>query len=135
MYNWEARAKLLEVENDTLRERVTQLEHEIGLSSERFPVFFDLTRNEAIIFGVLLNNVAPRKSAFMTALFSDRNENDSPDEKIIDVWLCKMRKKLAPFGIEIKTAWGLGYEMPEPSKAIARKLMADSESKVDTILT
>jgi hypothetical protein len=43
--------------------------------------------------------------------------------KILDVWVCKMRKKLKPFGINIKTHWG-GYEMPEASKAIARELMA-----------
>ena len=40
--------------------------------------------------------------------------------KIIDVWICKMRKKLRPYGIEVKTAWGAGYEIPEASEVIAR---------------
>ena len=35
MYDWEARAKLLEAENDMLRDRVEQLEKEIGLAAER----------------------------------------------------------------------------------------------------
>jgi two-component system, cell cycle response regulator CtrA len=58
----------------------------------------------------------------MTALFSDRID-EPPDVKIIDVWICKMRRKLQPFGIEIKTCWGVGYEMPESSKAIAGELI------------
>jgi hypothetical protein len=35
-----------------------------------------------------------------------------------------MRAKLRPYGIGIKTCWGVGYEMPEASKAIAHELMA-----------
>jgi len=31
-----------------------------------------------------------------------------------------MRKKLRPYGIEVKTAWGAGYEIPEASEVIAR---------------
>ena len=121
MYDWEARAKLLEAENDMLRDRVEQLEKEIGLAAE-VPLVAGLTKNESIIFGVLLNNLSPRKSTFMTALFSDRID-DPPDIKIIDVWICKMRHKLKPFGIEIKTVWGCGYAIPEASKTIARELI------------
>ena len=32
-----------------------------------------------------------------------------------------MRKKLMPFGIEVKTHWGECWEIPEASKAIARE--------------
>ena len=57
------------------------------------------------IFGVLLNNRAPGAEAFMVALFST-DADDPPDEKILDVWICRMRKKLKPYGIEIKTHGG-----------------------------
>jgi hypothetical protein len=57
------------------------------------------------MFGVLLNNRAPRAEAFMVALFST-DADDPPDEKILDVWICKMRKKLKSYGIEIKTHGG-----------------------------
>ncbi|MGZ6022618.1 MAG: winged helix-turn-helix domain-containing protein, partial [Rhizomicrobium sp.] len=42
---------------------------------------------------------------------------DEPNEKIIDVFVCKLRKKLA---LEtdaedyIKTVWGRGYELRDP---------------------
>ena len=84
---------------------------------------FGLTTQEAAIFGVLLSNRAPRKSTFMAALYSDGAYDDEAEEKIIDVWICKIRKKLKPFGIEIKTNWGESYEIPEASKVIVRELM------------
>ena len=74
------------------------------------------------MFGVLMNNLSPRKETFTTALFSDRID-DPPEIKIIDVCICKVRKTLQPFGIEIKTCWGAGYELPEASKATVRELM------------
>jgi two-component system cell cycle response regulator CtrA len=122
MIDWEGRAKVLETENDELRSRVRQLEEAIGIADEP-PLVFGLTKNESIMFGVMMNNRSPRKETFMPALFSDRID-DAPDIKIVDVWICKMRRKLRPFGIEIKTCWGAGYEMPEASKAIARELIA-----------
>jgi DNA-binding response OmpR family regulator len=121
MHDWEARAKMLEVENEMLRERVRDLEKEIGLAAEA-PPMFGLTRSEAVMFGVLLNNRICQASTFMSALFS-LDVDDPPEEKILDVWICRMRKKLKPFGIEIKTHHGVGYDMPEVSKARARDLM------------
>ena len=109
-------------ENEDLRARVRQLEEAIGMAVEP-PLVFGLTKSEAIMFRVLLNNRAPRKKTFMTAVFSDRID-DPPEQKIIDVWMCTMRKKLRPYGIEIDTCWGFGYEMPEASKMRARELMA-----------
>ena len=82
------------------------------------PPYFRLTNSEATIFGVLMNNRA-RPDALMNALFST-NADDAPDERILDVWMCKMLK---PFGIEIKTHRGDCWEIPEKSKVIARELM------------
>ena len=84
-------------ENEDLRARVRQLEEAIGMAVEP-PLVFGLTKSEAIMFRVLLNNRAPRKETFMTAVFSDRID-DPPEQKIIDVWMCTMRKKLRPYGI------------------------------------
>lgn len=121
MHNWEARAKLLEAENDELRARIAGLEEELGLAAQS-PTMFGLTSQEAVMFGVLLKTANPRKSTFMTALYSDEAD-DPPDEKIIDVMICKMRKKLEPFEITIDTTWGAGFSMPQESKARARELM------------
>jgi two-component system cell cycle response regulator CtrA len=116
--NWEARAKVLDVENELLRAENCRLREQIGLAAKP-PLMFALTRSEAAMFGVLLANRAPRKETFMAALYS-LNPDDPPEIKIVDVFICKMRKKLKPFGIEIKTHWGDGFSMPEESKAKAR---------------
>ncbi|GAA2871795.1 DNA-binding response OmpR family regulator [Aminobacter niigataensis] len=38
-------------------------------------------------------------------------ENEDPEIKIIDVWICKLRKKLLPLGVKIETVWGRGYRL------------------------
>lgn len=37
--------------------------------------------------------------------------DDEPEIKIIDVYICKMRKKLEPLGIRIDPSWGRGYAL------------------------
>jgi DNA-binding response OmpR family regulator len=122
MHDWQRRAEVLEEENETLREQNRQLNEELGLAAQP-PPMFGLTTQEGIIFGVLLSNRAPRKSTFMAALYSDGAYDDEAEEKIVDVLICKIRKKLTPFGIEIKTNWGESYELPEASKARVRELI------------
>jgi two-component system cell cycle response regulator CtrA len=41
---------------------------------------------------------------------------DEPELKIIDVFICKVRKKLAEAGAPklIETVWGRGYRMSRP---------------------
>ena len=46
------------------------------------------------------------------------------DEKIIDVWICKMRKKLAKQGISIETEWGQGYYLTDETKAKLRSMLS-----------
>jgi two-component system cell cycle response regulator CtrA len=55
------------------------------------------------------------KSALMAQLYGGMDE---PDSKIIDVFVCKLRKKLADAtGGEayIHTVWGSGYQLREPA--------------------
>ena len=113
MTDWQARA-------EELGARVAELEAQIGLALQP-PTVFDLTRKETAILGVLLANRHPRRETFMCALYGDRP--NPPHDKIIDVFVCKLRRKLAPLGIKIDTRFGEGFEIPEESKARARRLM------------
>ena len=47
-------------------------------------------------------------------------KRDGMAEKTIDVHICRMRKQLKPFDIDIKTLWGYGYQV---SVAHRRKTM------------
>lgn len=42
------------------------------------------------------------------------------DEKVIEVRVSSMRRKLKPFGIEIKNIWGEGYYLPKESREIIK---------------
>ncbi len=60
------------------------------------------------------------KEMFLNNLYGGMNE---PEIKIIDVFICKLRKKLADasYGNEyIETVWGRGYRLHEPSEVEAR---------------
>jgi len=51
---------------------------------------------------------------------------DEPDQKIIDVFICKLRKKVvqASGGKDyIETIWGSGYVLRDPEPVRARSLM------------
>jgi len=60
---------------------------------------------------------AVSKEALFNACYFDQPGSQDIEIKIIDVFICKLRaslKPLVPFGIEIKTHWGRGYEFVAP---------------------
>jgi two-component system cell cycle response regulator CtrA len=63
---------------------------------------------------VLRKGMVLTKEAFLNHLYGGMDE---PEMKIIDVFICKLRKKLAHAGADnlIGTVWGRGYMIREPS--------------------
>lgn len=79
---------------------------------------FDFLETLMLHKGVLLT-----KERFMTRLYAD---SEAPDSKIVDVFVCKLRRKLTAAGAAeiIRTVWGRGYVVFEPTQAaieLARK--------------
>lgn len=109
-----------------LRKRVEYLELQVealeqalhGLSGKH-PVVAGLTPNETRIFAMIRKRSpnAVRRSSIMDAMYALRAVDEQPTIKVIDVLVCRGRKKLKPFGIEIKTVWGVGYSMDAESAA------------------
>jgi two-component system, cell cycle response regulator CtrA len=64
---------------------------------------------------VLRKGMVLTKEAFLNHLYGGMDE---PEMKIIDVFVCKLRKKLAQAGGEnlIGTVWGRGYMIREPNE-------------------
>lgn len=104
-----ARLEALEAENERLRDRVTELEEALGFSIE-LPIYLGLSPAEARVFGALMKRPTWTKEQLMVALYSHRPD-DPPEMKIVDVFICKLRKKLKPIGIEIETLWGQGVRL------------------------
>ncbi|WP_445493167.1 helix-turn-helix domain-containing protein [Rhodopseudomonas sp. RCAM05734] len=112
----------LEAEIEALQDRLAALEEVMGMRIE-VPFILQLTRHEAQLFGFLLKRDLITKEQGMTVLYGDRAGGEEVEIKIIDVFVCKIRKKLKRFGIEIETVWGQGYRMSAASKAIVEDLL------------
>lgn len=94
-----------------LRERVRLLEDQLVPPTVRIPVEWCLTSSEARLFAHLTSRDMCTTSSIMLALYSGRIDVE-PEPKIVDVFVCKIRKKLKPFGVIIETIWGQGYSLP-----------------------
>ena len=80
-----------------------------------------LTESEFNIF-LRLWKAKPRmvtREQLMSEAYWLRNDQDEPDIKIIDVMICKVRKKLLPLGVGIDTVWGRGYRILEQERVVA----------------
>ena len=74
-----------------------------------------LTGKEFAILELMMlrRGMVLRKDAFLNHLYGGMDE---PESKIIDVFVCKLRKKLTQAGVGhlIETVWGHGYRMRDP---------------------
>jgi len=89
-----------------------QEQHAVTVDGRRVPLTareFDFLQIMMLHKGVLLT-----KERFMSSLYGDA---DAPDLKIVDVFVCKLRRKLAAYGAAemIRTVWGRGHVLFEPS--------------------
>lgn len=112
--------EMLRANNDELRERIAFLEDQMLGAETILPVEWRLTASEARVFGALLGRERCSKDFLMSALYVQKQ--DEAEAKIVDVFICKIRKKLLPFGIKIRTLWGNGYYLdPEVRKQLVEK--------------
>lgn len=72
-----------------------------------------LTKHEAQILAALYARPRMSKAGLMLALYGD-DPNGGPEEKIIDVYVCKLRAKMAEGSIE--TVWGFGYKLTHQAR-------------------
>lgn len=115
-----ARLEVVERENEELREQVRQLL--IMLRGDApMPIQFSLTGKEAALLGALMQGTIVSKESCLHFIYQGRDE---PELKIIDVFVCKLRRKLKPFGITIDTAWGRGYALAPEAKKRIREMQA-----------
>ena len=68
-----------------------------------------LTRMESRLMAARVARIGRcvAKAALIDALYFDRAQEE-PDPKIVDILVCKIRKKIAGSGYVIETVWGQG---------------------------
>jgi len=91
---------------DLMRRDVRVGGHRVDLTGKEYAILELLTMRKGIVL---------EKGVIMTHLYNGRDE---PEMKIVDVFVCKLRKKLAEAGNGaaacIETVWGRGYVLREP---------------------
>ena len=110
----------LQEENAILREQVARLRK--ALSPLRSVAFFKLSKSEERIFSILLRQGYVSRSSILDFLYLERDE-DEPYEKILDVFVCRLRKKLGKYGISVQTVWGQGYALTKQMRQKAYEVL------------
>lgn len=108
---------MLRVENETLREQVRQLKRQLVEGGKNAPLSWGLTDVERRLYAHMTSRELVTRESCMAVLYGHMVA--PPDPKIIDVWLCKLRKKLAHQGVEIVTHWGVGWSLAQKSARAA----------------
>lgn len=112
----------LREENEFLLLRVQELEG--MLVDADLPPSLGLSKMPAQVLSLLLARTIVSKEAIMAALYSVAVE-DPPDDKIVSVFIFKLRRKLAPYGVTIHSKVGRGapgYWITNEDKAKVRAL-------------
>lgn len=107
-------------------DRVEELENLLACKDKR--PLWGLTRTEWSLLQFLLSRQIATKEALYTLLYGG---DSNVELKIIDVFLCKIRKKLCTLGIKIETVWGRGYWIKETEKVKLRRLMEQEDGQKD----
>lgn len=103
-----------------LQDRVAELEALLGVSDDALFRFraLKLRPYECRILSFIEKQTGTaRRQAIYTALFGNRPECDQPDIRLVDVYLCRIRRVLRPIGIEIVTVFNVGWALTATDKA------------------
>ena len=113
----EDRLRVLEATLEAEREKVRALER--LLVADTLPMLgVGLTGKETAILRALYTAPAETvvsKERLIAAVYA--LTDDLPEPKIVDVFICKIRKKIRPIGLEIETVWGDGHRLTAKTRA------------------
>lgn len=94
--------------------RFTVFEGSIFVRDAADGILLPFTRAEASILMTLAMLGAGGRVASKNMIYDSVYPNEEPDPKIIDVFVCKIRRKLREhprLGLQILTHWGQGYAL------------------------
>lgn len=119
------RVEALMAENERLRDQVQMLQEALG-SNWMPPIELGLTPAEGSVVGCLMKFDYVSKDRLMAALYDGRPDADEVEPKIVDVFICKIRKKFRPYGFLVDTLWGRGYALSAATKASINRMKGEA---------
>lgn len=114
------RVSLLEEENRQLKERLG-IGGETELAVEKARRQFAVTPQAARLLVALVSAPMLRKEV-IPEICSPRNW-ENIELQIINVLICRLRRALEPFGLEIHNIWGVGYRIDDPDRTVIRQML------------
>lgn len=124
-------AGALMTETQRLRDRIEELERVLGVDrslTSKLRDVFGLEPGLSPILGMLMQRIFVSHSSLYTVLYANRPECDWPEPKILDVQICKLRRKLKKIGASIDTRWGEGWMMTAANKAKVRDAIGRADA-------
>lgn len=115
----------LEEANAQLRRRIRVLERVLDDETVDWSRLPRLSRSERAIVSLLMRRGQVTHEQLYAWLYSERH-HEQPTPETVKVLICKLRKRLAPAGIAIRTIWGIGVEMPAESRALINQALSQS---------
>jgi two-component system cell cycle response regulator CtrA len=112
----------LRAQLDDAQMQIRELTSVRELGVETYVGVAQMTRKEAVVAAAIVKYGHASKSSIYHALYGGLDIDEQREPKIVDVFVCKIRKKLRPFGVEIDTQWGVGYKMSPENVARLREL-------------
>lgn len=100
-----------------LEETIVQLKTEKFKSVWHPPLSLGLTSKESKILSYIYSheNFASKEELY-DHLYSFNLDCDFPEENIITVYVCKIRRKMKPFGIDLNLKRVIGYYLTQENK-------------------
>lgn len=91
--------------------------------------YFKASPLEAAMLTLMLKRTEVTKQQLHLTIEENRLGKEQTDPKMVDVMICKLRKKLKLHDIEIETMWGIGYLISSAHRERAiQKLLAAYEA-------
>jgi two-component system, cell cycle response regulator CtrA len=88
-----------------------------SVAADRWSLSAQESRLVEALLAVPIGMVCTKDQVYEAVVRSDQTADEAPAPKIVDVLVCKVRKKLAVDGIAITTHWGRGYSLDPNSRA------------------
>lgn len=100
--------------------RIAELEAAIAEDHFEPPPAWRLTKTEIGVLQVLLARKVATREALMAHLYSLSHGREPPEAKVLDIHICRLRKKLARYSIPIETRHGRGWALADDAKYAVR---------------
>jgi len=122
--------RILREEIDQLREENRQLRRQLLPKDWEPPLELSLTPKERVILATLFKSPGTvSKESLMDTLYQFAHPEEVAQIKIVDVFVCKIRKKIAPYEMVIDTIWGEGYALTPASRDVLLNWGAELEDE------